>query len=381
MRRRELLQAALAGPLAARAAPPPARGVLAWSGRRLWRVSGGTATLLTDKRHAAVAPVPVAGGCRFVAGDGTLAWCSHAGEPALAHIALDAPVHALAASADARWTLAAHGAALSLFDTEARLVRRYAGSNLAGNRRGSARWIVHHRRRRSFVVAWPDLAEVWEIQLDPAAPAIHDGLVHDYRLGEAIASPGFLGVRRARLALPLPAFGFHDGAADWVAGLRGGRLAVAHLDVRREIASFDLPEARPAGALLRHDGTATVWWVPAGAAVQRVDARRWVLLEHEAPGAPLQALAAAGGMLWGLAADAASARLLRRGEAGWADAPVTVSAIGAPLALRAEPAAQQLLAVGRSAWQRHAADGAPLERWTPPGAVALDGACWSVDAE
>jgi hypothetical protein len=381
MRRRELLKAALAGPLVARAANAPVRGraVLAWGGRRLWRVWGGTAALLSETLHAAVAPVPVAGGCRFVAGDGTLGWCSHAGAPALATIALDAPVHALAASADARWTLAAHGAALSLFDAEARLVRRYAGSNLAGSRQGSANWLVHHRRRRSFVVAWPDLAELWEIQLDPAAPPIHHGLVHDYRMGEAVASPGFLGARRAPLALPLPAFGFHDDGADWVAGPRAGRLVVVHLDVRREIASFDLPEPRPAGALLRHDSGAGTWWVPAGEAVQRVDARRWLLLGRETPGAAVQALAAAGGTLWGLAGGAAAARLLRRGETGWTDAPEAMSAIGPPLALRADLAAQQLLAVGRSAWQRHAADGRLLERWVPPDAVALDGAEWSAD--
>lgn len=53
--------------------------------------------------------------------------------------------------------------------------------------------------RRSFLLAPSDLPEWWEVSYDPKAEPIHDGLVHDYRMGEAIARPGFLGVRRIPL--------------------------------------------------------------------------------------------------------------------------------------------------------------------------------------
>ncbi len=43
--------------------------------------------------------------------------------------------------------------------------------------------------RRSFVIVFEPLAELWELSTDPQAAPIFDGLVHDYHQGEAIASP------------------------------------------------------------------------------------------------------------------------------------------------------------------------------------------------
>jgi hypothetical protein len=62
--------------------------------------------------------------------------------------------------------------------------------------------------RRSFVVALKDMPELWEISYDPKAEPIYDGLVHDYKMGEAIAKPGFQGVRRTPLDEPLDDFFF-----------------------------------------------------------------------------------------------------------------------------------------------------------------------------
>ncbi|MBX9811712.1 MAG: nitrite reductase, partial [Burkholderiales bacterium] len=46
--------------------------------------------------------------------------------------------------------------------------------------------------RRSFVAALKDIPEIWEVSYDENAPPLHEGPVHDYRMGEAIAASGFL---------------------------------------------------------------------------------------------------------------------------------------------------------------------------------------------
>ena len=67
--------------------------------------------------------------------------------------------------------------------------------------------------RRSFVVVFDSLPELWEISYDPQAEPIYQGLVHDYRLREGIAEPGFLNARRTRLDAPLRDPGFDSSHA------------------------------------------------------------------------------------------------------------------------------------------------------------------------
>ena len=85
--------------------------------------------------------------------------------------------------------------------------------------------------------------------LRPQAAPIHDGLVHDYKMGEAIAKPGYHNVRRTLLDEPLDDF-FFDQSYTQRAGrdpaqarcdLRHRRGQVVNLDIRRKIA--DLPIA------------------------------------------------------------------------------------------------------------------------------------------
>ena len=93
--------------------------------------------------------------------------------------------------------------------------------------------------RKSFVVALKDIPEVWEISYDPKAEPIYDGLVHDYKMGEAIAKPGYLGVRRTPLDEPLDDF-FFDQSYRHVLGATRPRAdgspnaQVVNLDVRRQ---------------------------------------------------------------------------------------------------------------------------------------------------
>jgi len=100
--------------------------------------------------------------------------------------------------------------------------------------------------RNSFVVALKDVPELWELRYDAEAPPVFAGLVHDYRLGEAIGEKGQFTPRRAPLENVLDDFFFDQsyayviGASRGVAG-RDGHGQVVNLDVRRKIKDVPLP--------------------------------------------------------------------------------------------------------------------------------------------
>lgn len=106
--------------------------------------------------------------------------------------------------------------------------------------------IVPAPGRRSWVVALQDLPELWEVGLNEQAEPIFDGWVHDYRMAEAIATPGFLGVRRTPLAQPvrllvLDGPGTHAFVVADVPGESARRVDVINLDVRRAVGSLPVP--------------------------------------------------------------------------------------------------------------------------------------------
>jgi len=138
---------------------------------------------------------------------------------------------------------------LSLFDAAHRLVKRWRVATLDGKTPSGVAALRHDAVRRSFVIALRDLPELWEVSLDPQAEPIHDGLVHDYRMGEAIATAGYLGVRRTRLERPLSGFTL-DATGHRVIGTPRPIDACAperwviHLDVRLRIARL-APDGAP----------------------------------------------------------------------------------------------------------------------------------------
>ncbi|MEN9630493.1 MAG: hypothetical protein RJA10_3721 [Pseudomonadota bacterium] len=106
-----------------------------------------------------------------------------------------------------------------------------------------------HAARQSFVVVPRGARELWEVSWSETAEPIYDGLVHDYRMGEGLARPGYLGLRRTPLQRPLVAVcgcGDQPWLRVWEEG-RGGDKgrdddgAVLHLDVRRIIARCTAP--------------------------------------------------------------------------------------------------------------------------------------------
>lgn len=102
----------------------------------------------------------------------------------------------------------------------------------------------NQQNRNSFIATFSGNSELWEISYDRNAEPIYDGLVHDYRNGEAIGKPGFLGVRRTRLDEPLEDF-FVDPESPHVLGVARsgvGGVHVINLDIHRTIAVLKLPD-------------------------------------------------------------------------------------------------------------------------------------------
>ncbi|MBX3624727.1 MAG: hypothetical protein KF892_06920 [Rhizobacter sp.] len=192
-----------------------------------------------------------------------------------------APEAALRLSTDSgRYVVEAHDAALSIYETGVGLVRRLEGRSLDGRLQGPATALFAMPQRRSIVAAWPALGEVWELSLDPQAPPVYDGLVHDYRMGEAIARRGFLYPSRARIGPPFPDLRFADPRVPWLAGVVPEGVAIVHLDVRRQIAPLPCREPRLERAELRGEGGAMRWWLPCGDRLLVVDPVRWRVVEE-----------------------------------------------------------------------------------------------------
>ncbi|MBE0549093.1 MAG: hypothetical protein IH627_15880, partial [Rubrivivax sp.] len=277
MKRRSALTAlayalgASAAPVGSHATAASRDGVLAWGPEGCW-VGAGSGALhrLPDPLTPGIEPAPTGDGLWLVSAGGALrCWEPGAGSSwrLRCSVAFSAPVLALAASRDGRWVLAAHGEQLSLCDSRGEVVKTFEGTDLTREHRGAATALFALPQRRSFVAAWPALGELWEISLDPAAAPIFDGLVHDYRMAEAIPKPGYLGARRSPLGRPMPAIGFADARVPWLAGVQGNEVVVVHMDVRRRIAALRVDAANPAGATLRAASPArgaVEWWLPAG---------------------------------------------------------------------------------------------------------------------
>ncbi len=162
---------------------------------------------------------------------------------------------------DGRWRAESHdeGGTLVLRAADGTVQRRLPARSLDGTRRGTITAIADLPRRRSVAVGFDGLDELWEVSLDPAAPPIFDGLVHDYRMGEAIATPGFLAPRRIPLAGRVLAL--RAGAqAPQLLVLFGGEAPALHLvnlDVRRSLNRVPVPPGADLAAAPWDDTAAT----------------------------------------------------------------------------------------------------------------------------
>jgi hypothetical protein len=141
---------------------------------------------------------------------------------------------AVVRSGDGRFGLQAQGETLALFDAGGALLHRYPARDLAGNS-SAVRTVLDHPARRSFIVVFATLAELWEMPYAPDAEPVFEGMVHDYRMGEAIRSPDPVPIRRTRLTAPIVELVGDPNRARITVREADGVLRVIHLDVRREI--------------------------------------------------------------------------------------------------------------------------------------------------
>lgn len=156
----------------------------------------------------------------------------------------------VAVSGDGRWVMAANYLPRTavLFDADLHLAKRFDTTTLDGKSASRVSAVYDAAPRHSFVLALKDIPEVWEISYDPKAAPIYDGLVHDYKMGEAIAKPGYQNVRRTPLDGPLDDFFFDQSYAHVLGSTRpkpgavGGTptAQVVNLDARRKIAELPI---------------------------------------------------------------------------------------------------------------------------------------------
>jgi DNA-binding beta-propeller fold protein YncE len=107
--------------------------------------------------------------------------------------------------------------------------------------------------RESFIVALKDVPEVWELPYGDKTGPVYEGLVHDYRMAEALATAKPFGIRRIRLDDILDDFFFDPPYDHLIGASRDGHTGqVVNLNVRRKIAELPLPG-------LPHLGSGITW--------------------------------------------------------------------------------------------------------------------------
>jgi hypothetical protein len=167
---------------------------------------------------------------------------ARAGVLAAAAVSLCAAAAPLqATSDDGRWKVEGDGGSVVVFEGDRR-VRQLPARSVQGREDAALRAVHYLPARRSFVIAFDaPMRELWELSVDPAAPPVFDGLVHDYRMGEAIASAGFLGVRRTPLDAPVQALAVDAVGGPYVLARSADAWQLVNLDIRRAIARYPAP--------------------------------------------------------------------------------------------------------------------------------------------
>jgi hypothetical protein len=311
MRRRRALQLGTACAAAWVALPLPKRaaasdagggGLWVWGDDRLWWIDPQRrlGPRPTVARSTACTPVAVAGGLWALGEPDRLTFHPRP-EPAAARLPppwetkLPTRVDAFGASADGRWAVAAAGTRLHLIDRLGADGLDHPAQDLFGRSLGQARRVRAIAGRRSVLVDWGVGGQWWELSLDPQAEPIFDGLVHDHRMGEAIARPGWRWPRRLPLAAPPAAppelhCTWHD--RPWALARDGSDALVVHLDVRRAVLRVPLEPSVAVRGDLSAAAAGSTLWLANGSRLHRIDTRRWRLGETTALPGPAQELRA-----------------------------------------------------------------------------------------
>jgi mono/diheme cytochrome c family protein/DNA-binding beta-propeller fold protein YncE len=161
----------------------------------------------------------------------------------------------LAVSSDGRFVLVGNYLPHTLVMLDARdlsLLKLIPAKDAAG--KGSRVSAVYDAApRESFIVALKDIPEVWELPYGAKTGPVYEGLVHDYRMGEAVTSRDPFPIRRIVLDDILDDFFFDPPYDHLIGAARDGHTGqVVNLNVRRKIAEVDLPG-------LPHLGSGITW--------------------------------------------------------------------------------------------------------------------------
>jgi DNA-binding beta-propeller fold protein YncE len=131
---------------------------------------------------------------------------------------------------------------LVILDAELNPLKIHAVRDRYGKQSSRVSAVYTAEPRKSFVAALKDVMEAWEISYDPKAPEIPAGMIHDFQYREGAFIPGFLNPKRSILDDYLDDFFFTQDYNEVMGASReGGKGQVVHLDVRRSIATLDLP--------------------------------------------------------------------------------------------------------------------------------------------
>lgn len=213
--------------------------------------------------------------------------------------------------------------------------------------------------RQRFVVAFANHPLIWEIAWNPDAPPVLLGLVHDYRMGEAVPLPGRITARPFKVA---------NGTRHLVPGASSfevlrldarGRAGVVDLNVRREIEWLPPGPRTVAGQEAIAVNRIAAWrsgssrgWIfarPGASAIELFEAGRW----------KVRTLATAPGEVLAITADARTGEVMVAHRNGvtiavsrlsgetlvpiWTTETASASASAEPVTLQAHPGCTALV--------------------------------------
>ncbi len=150
----------------------------------------------------------------------------------------------IAVSSDGSYVMAANYLphTLVVLDADLRFVKLIPVRDQAGRTTSRVAAVYDAAPRKSFIAALKDIPEIWEISYDDKAEPIATGMVHDFRYKEGAFIPGKLNPRRSVLDELLEDFFFTRDYSELLGAAReGGKGQVVNLDVRRKIASVEVP--------------------------------------------------------------------------------------------------------------------------------------------
>ena len=178
------------------------------------------------------------------------------------NLRMDAEVRAginmrnIAVSSDGRWVMAANYLPHTLVALDAKDLAPVKVIEVRDAKGESSRVsaVYDAAPRESFIAALKDVKEIWEIPYGPATGPVYKGLVHDYRMGEAIAEKGPLPVRAIETDDYLDDFFFDRGYHNLLGAARGAKHERGGQPRRAAQDRLDRPAGHAAPGIGHHLG-------------------------------------------------------------------------------------------------------------------------------